>query len=56
MSNGDNEADVMEQEWALKQVRKERDFQDEYERWLMEQMELKSYEITARLEENPCQT
>lgn len=56
MCNGDNEADAMEQEWALKQARKEREFQDGYERWLMEQMDLKSYEMTANAEGNPCQT
>lgn len=48
MCNGDNEADAMEQEWALKQARKEREFQDGYERWLMEQMDLKSHEIVVQ--------
>lgn len=45
---GDNEAAAMEQEWALKQARKEREFQDQYETWLMEQMELKSYELIIK--------
>lgn len=49
MCYGDNEDAAMEQEWAVKQARKERQFQDAYERWVMDQMELKSYEI--RLEE-----
>lgn len=48
MCNGDNEAAAMEQEWALKQARKEREFQDQYETWLMEQMDLKSYVIETK--------
>lgn len=48
MCNGDNEAVAMEQEWALKQARKERAFQDQYEAWLMEQMDLKSYVIEPK--------
>lgn len=50
MCNGDNEADALEQEWALKQARKEREFQAGYERWLMEQMDLKSYVIEPKEE------
>ena len=45
MCNGDNESAAMEQEWAMKQARKERQFQDQYEAWLMEKMDLKSYVI-----------
>lgn len=43
MCNGDNEAAAMEQEWAQKQARNEREFQAQYEAWIMEQMDLKSY-------------
>lgn len=45
MCNGDNESAAMEQEWALKQTQKERKFQEQYEAWCMEQMDLKSYVI-----------
>lgn len=48
MCNGDNESAAMEQEWALKQARKEREFQDAYERFLMQEMELKSYVIDVK--------
>ena len=48
MCNGDNEAAAMEQEWATKQARKEREYQNQYEAWLMEQMELKSYVIETK--------
>ena len=50
MCYGDNESEAMEQEWSLKQKLKERAFQDQYEAWLIEQMELKSYEI--KVDEN----
>lgn len=48
MCNGDNEAAAMEQEWAFKQARKEREFQTQYEAWLIEQMDLKSYAIEIK--------
>ena len=45
MCNGDNESAAMEQEWAMKQARKEREYQTAYERWMMGLLEMKSYEI-----------
>ena len=45
MCNGDNEAAAMEQELAMKQARKEHEYQTAYERWMMGLLEMKSYEI-----------
>ena len=51
MCNGDNEAIAMEQEWAMKQARKEREYQTAYERWMMGLLEMKSYEIEVEPKE-----